>query len=198
MSASAGSPTESSAVDRYLPWLVVLFVGSGCAALIYEIVWFQMLQLVIGSTGVSLGVLLGSFMGGMFLGSLALPKYVSMDRHPLRVYAILELAIAALGVLLLLLIPLVGGGYVRFVPSGPASVLFRALLAGLLLIPPTILMGATLPAISRFVTASPRGVSWMGLFYGGNIAGAVFGCSLAGFYLLCMEKLRRYYGQKTN
>ncbi len=184
MTNATKSGSLEPGMSRFLPGLLLLFVGSGCAALIYEIVWFQMLQLVIGSTGVSLGVLLGSFMGGMFLGSLALPKYVSMDRHPLRVYATLEVAIAALGVLLLLLIPLVGGAYVRVVPSGLASVLFRALLAGLLLIPPTILMGATLPAISRFVTATPKGVSWMGLFYGGNIAGAVFGCSLAGFYLL--------------
>ena len=62
---------------RYLPALLLLFVGSGCAALIYEIVWFQLLQLVIGSSAVSLGVLLGTFMGGMCLGSLLLPRFVS-------------------------------------------------------------------------------------------------------------------------
>ena len=62
---------------RFLPALLLLFVGSGCAALIYEIVWFQLLQLVIGSSAVSLGVLLGTFMGGMCLGSLLLPRYVS-------------------------------------------------------------------------------------------------------------------------
>ena len=62
---------------RFLPALLLLFVGSGCAALIYEIVWFQLLQLVIGSSAVSLGVLLGTFMGGMCLGSLLLPRVVS-------------------------------------------------------------------------------------------------------------------------
>src|SRR6266702_585177 len=51
---------------RLLPVLLLLFVGSGCAALIYEIVWFQLLQLVIGSSAVSLGVLLGTFMGGIW------------------------------------------------------------------------------------------------------------------------------------
>src|SRR6266576_1675345 len=55
---------------RFLPALFVLFVGSGCAALIYEIVWFQLLQLIIGSSSISLGILLGTFMGGMCLGSL--------------------------------------------------------------------------------------------------------------------------------
>ena len=60
-----------------MPLLLLLFIGSGCAALIYEIVWFQLLQLVIGSSAVSLGVLLGTFMGGMCLGSLLLPRFVS-------------------------------------------------------------------------------------------------------------------------
>ncbi len=60
----------------YLPAVLLLFVGSGCAALIYEVVWFQLLQLVIGSSSVSLGVLLGTFMGGMCLGSFLLPRYV--------------------------------------------------------------------------------------------------------------------------
>ena len=80
-------PTSPPAPRRFLPLLLVLFVGSGCAALIYEIVWLQLLQLVIGSTAVSLGVLLGTFMGGMCLGSLLLPRLVSARRHPLRVYA---------------------------------------------------------------------------------------------------------------
>jgi spermidine synthase len=45
-------------------------------------------------------------------------------------------------------------------------------------------MGATLPAMARRIESTPHGVSWLGFFYGGNIAGAVFGCLLAGFYLL--------------
>ena len=45
--------------------LLLLFAASGCAALIYEIVWFQLLQLVIGSSAVSLGLLLAAYMGVM-------------------------------------------------------------------------------------------------------------------------------------
>ena len=52
------------------------------------------------------------------------------------------------------------------------------------LLPPTMLMGASLPAAARWLETSPEGVSWMGLLYGANTAGAVFGCLLAGFYLL--------------
>ena len=65
---------SSSSLRPFLPLLLLLFVGSGCAALIYEIVWFQLLQLAIGSSTVSLGVLLGTFMGGMCLGSLLLDR----------------------------------------------------------------------------------------------------------------------------
>src|SRR5580765_6893153 len=94
-----------------LPFLLLLFVGSGCAALIYEIVWFQMLQLVIGSSAVSLGALLGTFMGGMCLGSILLPKKISTRHHPLRVYAYLELGIGVLGLLVLWAIPVLDRVY---------------------------------------------------------------------------------------
>src|ERR671927_1163159 len=99
---------------RVLPALLLLFVGSGAAALIYEIVWFQLLQLVIGSTAVSLGVVLGTFMGGMCLGSLTLPRLVSARRHPLRVYALLEMGIGLIGVGVLFGIPLIEQGYTAF------------------------------------------------------------------------------------
>src|SRR3989442_5476264 len=91
---------------RFLPALLLLFVGSGCAALIYEVVWFQLLQLVIGSSAVSMGVLLGTFMGGMCLGSYLLPRYVGRRQHPLRVYAFLELGLGAFGLLILFGMPL--------------------------------------------------------------------------------------------
>jgi len=175
---------ECEAGRRWLPALLLLFVGSGCAALIYEVVWFQLLQLSVGSSAVSLGILLGIFMGGMCLGSLLLPRYVSARHHPLRVYAFLELGIGFLGVLVLFVVPTIGGAYTAIAGTGQASLFLRAIVAGICLLPPTILMGATLPAISRWVEATPSGVSWLGYFYGGNLAGAVMGCVLAGFYLL--------------
>ncbi|MCH8286590.1 SAM-dependent methyltransferase, partial [candidate division KSB1 bacterium] len=98
------STTNTQEINRFLPVLLLLFVGSGCAALVYEIVWFQMLGLVIGSTGISLGVLLGTFMGGMCLGSLLLPRYVSAKHHPLKVYAYLEIGIGVIGLLQLIAI----------------------------------------------------------------------------------------------
>src|SRR3954466_10596236 len=169
---------------RYLPALLLLFIGSGCAALIYEIVWFQLLQLIIGSSSISLGILLGTFMGGMCLGSLLLSSLISAREHPLRVYAGLELGIGVLGLLILVAMPLVGGIYTAWGGEGMFGIVFRAIVAGVCLLPPTMLMGATLPAISRWVKSTPDGIAWLGFFYGGNIAGGVAGCVLAGFYLL--------------
>jgi spermidine synthase len=169
---------------RFLPLLLLLFVGSGCAALIYEIVWLQLLQLVVGSSAVSLAVLLGTFMGGMCLGSLLLPRLVSPRHHPLRVYALLEVGIAIAGVVILFAMPAVGRLYTSLVGHGLPGILLRGSVGALCLLPPTVLMGATLPAVARLVETTPRGVSWLGIFYGGNTAGAVAGCLLAGFYLL--------------
>lgn len=169
---------------RTLPLVVVLFIASGCSALIYEIVWLQSLQLVIGSSAVSLGVLLGTFMGGMCLGSLLLPRVVSPRRHPLRLYALIELGIGLIGIVLLFGLPHIDRLYAVHIGGGPSGIPIRAVICALCLLAPTMLMGATLPAIARWVRATPQGVSWLGFFYGGNTAGAVLGCLLAGFFLL--------------
>ena len=174
----------ASADDRYLPLVLLLFLGSGCAALIYEIVWYQSLELIVGSNAISMGVVLGTFMGGMCAGSLLLPRYVSPGEHPLGVYAKLEAGIAACGLVILFVLPYAGGLYTSFGGSGFGGLLLRGLFCALCLAPPTLLMGATLPAVARWVQATPQGVSWLGFFYGGNIAGAVVGCLVAGFYLL--------------
>ncbi len=172
---------------RLLPALLLLFVGSGCAALIYEVVWFQLLELVIGSSAVSMGVLLGTFMGGMCLGSLLLPRFMPAGMHPLRMYAWLELGIGIFGLALLFAMPLVGGVYTAWAGSGVTGMFMRGLIAAVCLLPPTMMMGATLPAIGRWVETTREGVAWLGYFYGGNTAGAVAGSLLAGFYLLSVH-----------
>jgi spermidine synthase len=167
-----------------MPALLLLFVASGCAALIYEVVWFQLLQLVIGSSAVSLAVLLGTFMGGMCLGSYLLPRYISSREHPLRVYAFMEIGIGLFGLLIFFGMPVLSTIYIAWGGSGALGLFFRAIAASICLLPPTMLMGATLPAMSRWVETSPQGVAWLGYFYGGNTGGAVIGSLLAGFYLL--------------
>lgn len=187
--ATLPAPAPAASFRASHPLLLALFFGSGCAALIYEIIWYQMLQLLIGLTALSLGVLLATFMGGMCLGSALLPRLIGPRRHPLRVYALLELGIGVIGLAVLAGMPWVGRLYTTHSGSGASEMMLRAAVAALCLLPPTILMGATLPAVARWVEATPEGVSWLGFFYGGNIAGAVCGCLLAGFYLLRLHDI---------
>jgi spermidine synthase len=180
-------PNSSS---RYLPALLALFIGSGCAALMYEIVWYQMLQLAIGSTSISMGFLLATFMGGLCIGSLWLPRYKT-NLHPLKLYAYIEVGIAVCGLLVLWLLPFFDRIYFAFAGEGMANMVMRAFLAAICLLPPTILMGASLPAASRWIDSTAAGASWWGLLYGGNTIGAVIGCLVTGFYTL------RLYNQAT-
>src|SRR5688572_1442590 len=183
--ASSESRPGFSAI---LLFLLVLFAGTGCAALIYEIVWYQLLEFALGSTAVSLGILLATFMGGLCIGSLTLPRILprlpAYWRHPMRLYAVIEVGIGLIGLLELFLIPLIASVYVAGAQSGLPGMLLRGAVAALCLLPPTILMGASLPALVRWFEASREGISRWGLLYGGNTAGAVFGCLFAGFYLL--------------
>jgi spermidine synthase len=149
-------------------------------ALIYEVVWYQLLQLAIGSTSVSLGILLATFMGGLCIGSIWFPR-LRLPNHPLKIYAALELGIAACAVLVQLSLPSLNRLYITGAEHGMPGMLWRAVLAMLCMLPATILMGASLPSIIRWAKS---GVSWWGYLYTGNTAGAVVGCLVAGFYLL--------------
>lgn len=170
------------------PWsfwaLLLLFAASGFSALVYEIVWFQLLEFVVGVTAISLGILLAIFMGGLCIGSLLSPAIGTVQRHPLRTYALLELGIGALALVVLYEVPWIGHLYTGSGSHGLWGILLRAAIAGLCLLPPTVLMGAGLPAVARWVEADHEGVGWLGRLYASNIAGAIVGCLLAGFYLL--------------
>jgi spermidine synthase len=147
-----------------MPALVLIFAAaSGAAALLYEIVWFQMLELVIGSTAVSVGLLLAAYMGGLGAGSLAFPYFSRRAINPLRLYGVIEGAIGLFALVVLFAMPLVSGAF---------GVAF--------LLPPTFFMGAALPALGRVCSDKPS----MGLLYAANIAGGVVGCLAGGFYLL--------------
>jgi spermidine synthase len=167
-----------------LAWLLPLLAASGCAALVYEIIWFQLLQLVIGSSAISLGLLLAAYMGGLCLGSVAIGRLAPEKSHPLRVYAFLELGIGIFGAAILFALPFLGRIYLAGAEGGTRGVVLRGFIAALCLLPPTLLMGATFPVLARMLETTPRGISRLGLLYSANIAGAVFGCVLSGFYLL--------------
>jgi spermidine synthase len=173
--------TADRRVALFLP---ALFAASGCAALVYQVVWFQLLSLTIGASALSLGVLLPTFLGGMCIGSLLLPRLVAASAHPLGVLGAIELAIGALGVVALYAIPALGGVYIAWAGTGVAGLALRLVVTGLALLPATILMGATLPAVASWTRLTRAGAARLGALYATNTGGAVVGAMLAGFYLL--------------
>jgi spermidine synthase len=176
------TPDGVKSFPRGAPWiffaLLALMAASGCAALIYEIVWLQLLQLAIGSSAVSLGLLLGAYMGGLCGGSFLFAR-VPRTWNPVRAFAALEAGIGVMGIVVFFAVPVVARLY-----AGAPGFVARGAVAAVCLLPPTLLMGGSLPACARWAGTSALGISRLGFFYSANIAGAVIGCLLAGFYLL--------------
>lgn len=168
--------------------MLVLFGASGCAALIYEIVWYQLLQIVIGSTAISLGVVLATFMGGLCIGSLGFPalarRHEYLAHRPLASFATIDFLIGVCGAAELVLIPFAGDLALRGPQGGFAGMLLRSLVCAVCLLPPTVLMGASLPAVAAWAGRGRSGALNCGLLYAANTLGAVAGCLFAGFYLL--------------
>lgn len=168
------------------PLLAGCFLLSGAASLMYQVVWLRYLALQFGNTTLAAATLLAVFMAGLGLGALVFGRWSDRFRRPLQVYALAEVGIALIALASPTLLSSIDVVYVslyRNLGSQPVGfALGRALLAAVLLLPPTLLMGGTLPLMIRAVTGHSRAVGRAsGLFYGINTAGAVLGTLTAGF-----------------
>lgn len=169
--------------------VLALFTLSGFCGLAYELVWTKKLSLIFGVTSGAITTVLAAFMGGLALGSALLGPRADRSRRPLFMYGALEVGIGATAFLLPLILDLVNAGYValaRALPGGTAGfVVLRYLLCAVALLPPTMLMGGTLPAMSRhWVRRRERIGAGVGLLYAANTAGGVVGTLATGFLLL--------------
>src|SRR5918993_115509 len=173
-----------------------LFAVSGAAALIYEVVWTRLLTLHMGHGLAAASAVLAAFMGGLAAGAGAAGRFAGRltPRRALHVYAGLELAVAALALLLPLALvavrPLLAATY----DDGNGNALFafvRLSTSVLLLSVPAACMGATFPIASRWIvrTASTAARDAGGL-YAANTLGAAAGAILAGFWLIPLLGLR--------
>ena len=173
--------------------MLALFFLSGGTGLVYEVVWVRMLSLVFGVTAFAVATVLASFMGGLALGAWIFGRWADRMRNPLRVYGILEAAIGVYALLVPTLFVLLQRFYLQMGtgidPDGHAFTFgaVRFLLAAVVLLFPTILMGGSLPLLARaFATGagSVEASSRVGVLYGINTLGAVVGTAAAGFILL--------------
>ena len=173
--------------------VLLCFALSGAVGLTLEIVWIRLLSQVFGSTTLAISTVLATFMGGLALGSWLGGKVADRLRwDPLMAYAACEAGIAVSA----FAIPFVVRGYPQVnawlwgqLGESPMMLaLVRFGLCAVLLLPPTILMGATLPILSRRVIRTgaefSRVSSRVGALYAANTAGAVVGVVAAAFWLL--------------
>lgn len=165
-----------------------LFV-SGLTGLAYEICWIRKASLVFGSATFALSTVLAVFFGGMAIGCFLFGRYSQRTNHPLKVYAVLEISIGLLGIASPLAFASADAIYGWLYPIVLDHVvllsLTRFLFVALILLPPTLLMGGTLPLFCRQLVQSEgrisRSVGWL---YGLNTLGAAVGCAICGFWMI--------------
>jgi spermidine synthase len=176
--------------------VLLIFFLSGAAGLIYEIVWARQLVLVYGNTTQAISTILVAFFGGIATGSFFGGRLADRVRSPLRLYGLLEIALVpvvlATPFLLRLIHRIYGGAYVSLQASPGAITAIRFLLAILVLAPSTLLMGATLPALTRYLARKREDLeTTFGRLYAANTFGAILGTALSGFVLIEVFGLKR-------
>ena len=167
--------------------VIGIFILSGAAGLVYEIVWSRQLVLVFGNTTQAVSAILTGFFGGMAIGASLGGRIADRVRSPLRLYGLLELALVAIVLITPLTFGLINDAYRGLYPAlegTPFLALARLLLAVLALAPATIMMGATFPALVRHFTRSAELSQAFGRLYSANTLGAVAGTLLAGLVLI--------------
>jgi spermidine synthase len=168
--------------------VLAIFVLSGAAGLVYEIVWSRQLVLVFGNTSQAVSAILTGFFGGMAIGGAIGGRLADRVRSPLRLYGLIELALVgivlATPVTFDLLHEVYRGAYGELSGSPQLLTLVRLVLALLAMGPATVLMGATLPALTRHLTSEGHLSAAFGRLYAANTFGAIAGTLVAGLVLI--------------
>ncbi|HZA54201.1 MAG TPA: fused MFS/spermidine synthase, partial [Candidatus Udaeobacter sp.] len=165
------------------------FFFSGAAGLIYQVVWTRMLTQIFGNTTYAIATVLSAFMAGLAIGSYLFGQIADRGKNDFLLYGILEAGVGVYG----FLVPWFFAGAQKL--YGPIFGLNESypfifnlvlfFLSFVLLVFPTLLMGATLPVLSRFFVRSfAQFGRRVGDLYATNTLGAVIGCAAGGFLLI--------------
>jgi spermidine synthase len=179
----------SSGSSWLLPTLALLFLASGFSALVYQVLWTRLLSLVFGVTIHAASAVLASYMAGLAVGSLLAGWLGDRVRSPLRWFGYAEVFIGLTALASPFAIAAVQDAYVALHPALEGNVWVltggRFLMASLVLLVPTMLMGATLPLVVKSsLTRVELLGSRAGLLYATNTTGAILGTLAAGFLII--------------
>lgn len=184
---SAVSTASSGAVPRRILALTAIAGLSGFAGLGYEIVWTRMLAVSLGHEIVAVLGVVSALFAGLALGGLVPGRHIARSACPAAWYAGLELAIGIWALALIPLHPLMGDLVPWLVPvdAGPTRQWIVAFaLPFVLLLPATLAMGATLPALEAVLAPRLAAGGAVGWVYAANTIGAVAGTLAATFLVI--------------
>jgi spermidine synthase len=173
--------------------LTLVFILSGAAGLMYESIWSRYLGLFVGHSAYAQIIVLVIFLGGMAVGAMLIGNRSSRIQRPLFAYAVVELVVGIIGLLFHTVFQgVTSAAYDTFFPAlasagGPTAVLVgQWLLAGLLILPQSVLLGTTFPLMTAAAIriAGERPGHTLSILYFANSFGAAIGVLIAGFYLV--------------
>ncbi|HKP14009.1 MAG TPA: fused MFS/spermidine synthase, partial [Blastocatellia bacterium] len=190
--AKAASAPGDSLSRRALIAVLVAFAVSGFVALAYEVIWSRVLALIIGSSVYAFSIMLTTFLIGLAAGAALVSRFADRIRRPVLAFAIIEIGVGVtsfIGAHLFNDLPYVFVQLYRVIGSGSFTVLLfaRFLVSALVMIGPTLLLGALFPLVVRLISASRaarRSGRTVGEAYAANTIGAIVGSFASGFILI--------------
>lgn len=184
LSSATAEPSSSRPSNRLV---VGVFIASGAAGLMYQVVWSSQLVVIFGNTTQAIGTIVTAFLAGLGLGGLVGGLIAPRLRRPLWIYGAVELTVGAAALFVPVGFQAIDGVYgsAYDTTSAVQLTLVRLLLTLAAVTPVTFLMGLTLPLLTRHLVTSMRTAgAQMGLLYSANTFGAMAGALVAGFVLI--------------
>ena len=165
----------------------ILFCSAGFSSLIFQVIWQRELSIVFGGALHSTAVILSSCMAGLAIGAWIFGRIASKAENRLKLFAFLQFALAASGLLLIFISPLFESisrmVFPVFMENQSMYHFIVAMLAFLFLLVPTTVVGGMFPVLIAELGNSAGGLS-VSRLYGANNIGAVAGSAICGFILV--------------
>jgi spermidine synthase len=176
------------ALRNRFPLVATLFFVSGATGLLYEVAFSKLLAYIFGATAYAVSTVLASFMAGLALGAHFGGRRAGRIARPLAAYGVLEILVGLICAASPEAFEVLTSAYVRLAHAAPHSLAAitaaRAGLTALVVVVPTVAMGATLPLLSRLVTADALGKQRLPAIYAINTAGGAFGALASAYAVL--------------
>lgn len=185
---SQAQPTDDS-MSRKERLIILAFGLSGFAALSYEVLWTRVLDMILGTTVYAFSIMLTSFLCGLALGSFVMSRFIDKRRNLTPIFGGLQIVIGCFGLFTILIFGKLPVIFLKLFGALGSSwrdfTFIQFIIAFIVMLVPTFLMGATFPVVSRICTRQMKFLGRsIGNIYSANTIGAILGSLLSGFLLI--------------